>query len=107
MKLDDFESELYNYCVQEGIFLAGSERARQNVRFICRCLFNDYNKERLEKVKNLVGECGSVSELISTILNDCPDYVNGQAYGEISKIFPNHDARIMSMVEKYNAENDL
>lgn len=106
MKLDDFESELYNYCVQEGIFLAGSERARQDVRFICRCLFNDYNKESLEKVKNLVGECGSVSELISTILNDCPDYVNGQAYGEISKIFPYHDARIISMVEKYNAEND-
>ncbi len=109
MKFDNFESELYNYCLQEGLFFAGSEsareRARQDVRFICRCLFNDYNKESLEKVKNLVNECSTVSEFISTILNDCPDYVNGQAYGEISKICPYHEERIRNMIEKYNSEN--
>ena len=105
MKFENFESEFYNYCVKEGL-LFDDAYAKGKVSFSCKCLFDDYSKERQIMVKNLVNECSTVSEFISTILNDCPDYVSNQAYSEISKIFPNHDARIISMIEKYNAEND-
>lgn len=104
MKFENFESELCNYCLQRGL-LFDDAYAKEKVNFLCRCLFDDFRKEKQIMVKNLVGECDTVSEFVSRILNDCPGYVSGQAYGIMSKIFPDHDKRIRSMIEKYNAEN--